>query len=123
MMNLADGFTSLGKYAQAEALDTQTLEIMRRVTGPEQDNTLLTMNNLAGVYANQGKYGQAEALYSQTLETCRRIEDQRILSRSPSPRTLHPCTNGRGNTPWPKNTLRRRLLASGRPLGRNTRTR
>ena len=39
-----------GKYAQAEALYSQTLEIQRRVLGPEHPDTLMSMNNLAIVY-------------------------------------------------------------------------
>jgi hypothetical protein len=46
-------WTSIGKYAQAQAFDSQSLEIMRRVLGPEHRNTLLSMNNLAAVYDDQ----------------------------------------------------------------------
>jgi hypothetical protein len=35
MFNLANVYASEGKYAQAEALHSQTLEIRRRVVGPE----------------------------------------------------------------------------------------
>lgn len=62
-----------GKYAQAEALNLQTLEIRRRVLGPEHPDTLMSINNLAVVYFDEGKYAQAEALFSQTLEIMRRV--------------------------------------------------
>jgi tetratricopeptide (TPR) repeat protein len=62
-----------GKYAEAEALDSQTLEIGQRVLGRENPNTLRSMNNLALVYEDQGKYAEAEALFSQTLEIQRRV--------------------------------------------------
>ena len=62
-----------GKYPEAEALFSQTLEIQRRVLGPEHPDTLNSMNNLASVYYSQGKYAQAEALDSQILEIRRRV--------------------------------------------------
>ena len=40
MNNLADVYDEEGKYAQAEALYSQTLEIQRRVLGPEHPDTL-----------------------------------------------------------------------------------
>ena len=62
-----------GKYAQAEALFSQTLEIQRRVLGPEHASTLMSMDNLASVQYVQGKYAQAQALFNQTLEVRRRV--------------------------------------------------
>jgi len=73
MNNLANVYFDEGKYAQAEALYSQTLEIRRRVLGPEHPITVNSMNSLAFVYSDEGKYAQAEALYSQALEIRRRI--------------------------------------------------
>jgi len=73
MTNLAAVQYRLAKYAQAEALHSQTLEIMRRVLGPEHPNTLGSMHLLAMVYIRLAKYAQAEALDSQTLEMRRRV--------------------------------------------------
>ena len=50
MSRLASVYYLEGKYAQAEALDNQTLEIQRRVLGPEHPDTLESMSSLAGVY-------------------------------------------------------------------------
>jgi tetratricopeptide (TPR) repeat protein len=72
MYNLAEDYGLQGKYAQAEVLFSQTLEIKRRVLGPEHPATLTSMYNLAEDYGLQGKYAQAEALFSQTLEIRRR---------------------------------------------------
>jgi hypothetical protein len=47
---------SEGKYAQAEALDSKTLEAQRRVLGPEHPSTLTSMMSLADDYRFQGKY-------------------------------------------------------------------
>jgi hypothetical protein len=55
MNNLADVFNDEGRYGQAEALYSQTLEIERRVLDPEHSYTLLSMNDLASVYSDEGK--------------------------------------------------------------------
>ena len=68
MTNLASIYGDEGKYAQAEALTSQTLEIQRRVLGPEHPDTLMSMGNLALTYGEEDEYPQAEALSSQTLE-------------------------------------------------------
>jgi eukaryotic-like serine/threonine-protein kinase len=62
-----------GKHEQSEALTSQSVEIRRRVLGPEHPETLMSMSNLADVYEDEGKYAQAEALYSQTQEIQRRV--------------------------------------------------
>ena len=48
-----------GKYEQAEALLNQTLEIQRRVLGPESRDTLWTMNKMANIYEEEGEPAQA----------------------------------------------------------------
>ena len=55
MNNLAIVYDEQGKYPQAEALYSQTLEIRRRVLGPEHPDTLGSMNNLAIVYYAAGQ--------------------------------------------------------------------
>ncbi len=88
MNNLANVYWSQGKYGQAEALYSQTLEIQRRVLGPEHPDTLLSMGNLADTCAKEGKYAQAEALFSQTTELSRRVLGPEMLGhRRTIPRT------------------------------------
>jgi non-specific serine/threonine protein kinase/serine/threonine-protein kinase len=70
---LAFDFASQGKYAQAEALHSEILEIRRRMLGASHPDTLVSMNNLANVYYRQGNYAQAEALYGRILEVKRRV--------------------------------------------------
>ena len=55
MNNLANVYYAQGKYPQAEALDSQALEIQRRVLGPEHPDTLESMSNLAGEYYCAGQ--------------------------------------------------------------------
>jgi hypothetical protein len=47
MNNQAVNHYMQGKYGQAEALQSQGLEIKRRVLGPEHPDTLTSMKNLA----------------------------------------------------------------------------
>jgi tetratricopeptide (TPR) repeat protein len=74
-MGRPNGFrrTKAGRYAQAEELFNQTLEIDRRVLGPDHPETLRCMYDLAEAYHQQGKYAQAETLFNQTLEIRRRV--------------------------------------------------
>ena len=53
MANLASVYFSQGKYAEAEALHSQSLEITRRIFGPENPDTLMSMNDLANVYLDR----------------------------------------------------------------------
>jgi tetratricopeptide (TPR) repeat protein len=62
-----------GKYVLAETLYGQTLEMQRRVLGPEHSNTLDSMTDLAATYAAQGMSVQAEQLFNQTLEIRRLV--------------------------------------------------
>jgi tetratricopeptide (TPR) repeat protein len=72
MGNLADTYNKQGTYAQAEALFRQTLEISRRVLGPEHTNTLLCLSDFASMYQRQGKYALAETHAAQVLAGRRR---------------------------------------------------
>ena len=74
MKNLANVYNAQGKYMQAEALDSQTQEIERRVLGPEQSRhaEVHEQSGLSSI-SIEGKYAQAEALYTQTLEIERRV--------------------------------------------------
>ncbi|KAK2005502.1 TPR-like protein [Colletotrichum eremochloae] len=58
----------LGKYSEAEQMHRQTLELKEKVLGPENPDTLSSMNNLALVLDSQGKYEEAEQMHRQTLE-------------------------------------------------------
>jgi non-specific serine/threonine protein kinase/serine/threonine-protein kinase len=70
---LAQAYSNLGKYDQAESLFTKGLEISLRVRGEEHAGTLDFMNDLALLYHREGKYGQAEPLDVKTLDIRRRL--------------------------------------------------
>ncbi len=67
MSNLAMDYREEGKYLQAETLDSQTLELRRRVLGANEVNTLLSVSELGRDEAALGNYAQAEALYRKAL--------------------------------------------------------
>jgi eukaryotic-like serine/threonine-protein kinase len=66
-------YTDLGLHPAAEKQLQRALDLRRRVLGPEDVETLGTMNNLAAVYDLEGKYAQAETLFNQTLGIQRRV--------------------------------------------------
>lgn len=58
----------LGRYAGAEEIFTQALEIDRSTIGEGHPVYATHLNNLAGVVEDQGRYAEAEVLYRQALE-------------------------------------------------------
>jgi tetratricopeptide (TPR) repeat protein len=72
MENLAQSLLGEGKYAQAEALSSQVLDLERRVSGPQHVFTLIAIDNLANSFSARSKFAQAEALYGSALEVSRR---------------------------------------------------
>jgi tetratricopeptide (TPR) repeat protein len=82
MSKLAIVYATEGKYAQADALHSQTLEIQRRVLGPEHPDTLESMSWLANIYRDEGKYPQAEALFDQVVQIARRVSGPKNVARS-----------------------------------------
>ncbi|KAK1656895.1 hypothetical protein BDP55DRAFT_596875 [Colletotrichum godetiae] len=68
LSSAGEGNYLLGKYGQAEQMHRQTLELSVKVLGPENPDTLISMDNLALVLRSQGKYDEAEQIHRQTLE-------------------------------------------------------
>lgn len=65
MNALAIALAYQGHYIAAVKLYEQTLEIRRRVLGPEHQATLQSMNNLAEVLIKLGEYAQAQKMLTQ----------------------------------------------------------
>ena len=68
LFNIGEYFRQTGKYAEAEKMYQQALELRKAALGDDHPSTLANMNNLAIVYEQQGKYAEAERLQQQTLE-------------------------------------------------------
>ena len=56
-----------GKYAEAEPLALQALEVSLKKNGPDHPDTATSLNNLAELYRTQAKYDLAEPLYERAL--------------------------------------------------------
>ena len=56
-----------GKYAEAEPLALQALEVSLKKNGPDHPDTATSLNNLAWLYKTQAKYDLAEPLYERAL--------------------------------------------------------
>ena len=65
--------TEQGRYAEAEKLQRETLDIRRRVLGPEHPDTLASVHNLAIVLYDEGRYTEAERLDRETLDIRRGV--------------------------------------------------
>ncbi len=82
MFTMAGVYDNLGLYPRAQSLYERALELCRRTFGPEDDQTLKTMQNLAIVMAHQGHYDQTERWNRQLFDIQRRTrgpEDPRTL--------------------------------------------
>jgi len=62
MNNLALVLDHQGRYAEAEGMHRQALELRRKVLGAEHPSTLSSMDNLASVLRSLGRYDEAEAM-------------------------------------------------------------
>src|SRR5208282_612877 len=73
MNSLAVTLRKEGHFAEAEKLQRQTLEIERRVLGPEAPNTLSDTIPLATTIRQESRYSEAEKLEQPTVATMRRV--------------------------------------------------
>jgi cytochrome c-type biogenesis protein CcmH/NrfG len=62
MNNLASSVCRQGKYAEAEAMNRQTLQLQKTALRKDHPDTLLSMNSLAISLHQQGKYAEAKAI-------------------------------------------------------------
>ena len=84
--NLAVLYQSQAKYADAEPLFKDALEMYKRLFKDKDHPDLATsLNDLAFLYNSQGKYADAEPLYKDALEMRKRLfkdKDHPALARS-----------------------------------------
>jgi tetratricopeptide (TPR) repeat protein len=64
---------SEGRWEEAEDLQMQVMEIMKRVLSDEHPQTLSSMANLASTYRNQGRWKEAEELEMRVIEIMKRV--------------------------------------------------
>jgi serine/threonine protein kinase len=73
MQIMGEVYDNLGLYSRELSLLTRAVDIRRRVLGPQNPDTLTSMNYLGCNLAVQGRYAEAEKLLRETLVIQRRI--------------------------------------------------
>ncbi len=73
MYDMGSVFKNLGLYDRARTVLTESLQIRRRVLGPNNADTLKSLNTLAKTMYLQGRNAEAEKLFQKALETRRRV--------------------------------------------------
>jgi tetratricopeptide (TPR) repeat protein len=68
MNSLAETYIREGKYAESETLLSRTLEIRRRVLGPENPDTLYAAGSLAICLSHEKQYEKAERLLREAIQ-------------------------------------------------------
>ncbi len=66
-------YDNLGLYPRAHSLQEKTIEIRRRVLGPESPETLKSMVAFGWVLDHEGRYPEAETLLRRSLEEERQV--------------------------------------------------
>jgi eukaryotic-like serine/threonine-protein kinase len=121
MSVMGDVYDNLGLYSRAQGLQQKTVEIRRRVLGPESPETLKAMSALAVTLRKQGHLPDAETLQRQTLDAQTRVlgpEDPDTLT---SMYSLGRILWGRGRYPEAEKLdqetldIRRRVLGPEHP--------
>jgi tetratricopeptide (TPR) repeat protein len=73
MNGLALMYHKQGKLREAEELQLQVTQGMKRVLGNEHPSTLISMDNLALTYSDQGRWEEAEDLQVQVMQARERV--------------------------------------------------
>ena len=67
-IGLTDSIRQQGKYAEAEAMYRQTLQLQEKVLGKYHLDILMSIEDIALLLRQQGKHAEAEAMYRQMLQ-------------------------------------------------------
>jgi hypothetical protein len=79
MNNLALTYSNQGRWKEAEELEMQVMEIMKRVLSDEHPDTLTSMHNLAFMLQSQACDEEALAL----MERCFQLREQVLGKQHP----------------------------------------
>ena len=80
---MGEVYMSLGLYSRARDLEQQSLDIRRRILGPENPDTLASMDDLAGALKESGQYVEAAKMFREEIYIERRVlgpENQQTLN-------------------------------------------
>jgi non-specific serine/threonine protein kinase/serine/threonine-protein kinase len=73
MQVMGEVYLNLGLFSRAKDLEQQSLEIRRRVLGPENPDTLASMDDLAGALKERGQYIEAAKMFGEEIDIERRV--------------------------------------------------
>jgi serine/threonine protein kinase/tetratricopeptide (TPR) repeat protein len=73
MSSLVDALYDQQRLVEARELSEQTLDLKRRVLGPEHPDTLMEMQSLAICLLNQAQFDRAQEILENALEISRRV--------------------------------------------------
>src|ERR1700733_10974193 len=73
MGNLAATYRQQGRLNEAEKLQVDVMELMKRLLGAEHPDTLTSMANLATTYMRQGRWNEAEKLQVNVMELSKKL--------------------------------------------------
>ena len=65
-------YEHLGLFSTAQGLLARAVDIRQRVLGPENPDTLLSMNNLANCLSDEGKFAEGDKFYQKVIDASRR---------------------------------------------------
>jgi hypothetical protein len=110
MNNLSVTLDAMGDLAGARKLQEDVLDIHRRVLGPDDPDTVKSMDNLAGTLSAQGDLEGARNLYEAALTIWRRVLGPEHPSTSISAWNLFGTLRDLGNYEAEGTVLKRDLL-------------
>jgi serine/threonine protein kinase/flagellar biosynthesis regulator FlbT len=73
MQVMGEVYLNLGLFSRAMDLEQQSLDIRRRVLGPENPDTLASMDDLAGALKESGHYFEAAKMFREEIDIERRV--------------------------------------------------
>jgi len=98
MMYVMGGvYKGLGLFPRAQLLLQRSAEIQRRVLGPEDSETLLSLDDLGWILNQQGHAAEAEKLQRETVATRRRVFGEENPDTMKSMRSLAWTLDREGN--------------------------
>jgi tetratricopeptide (TPR) repeat protein len=71
--SLANAYDIAGRFEEAAKLHQENLNVMERVLGPDQPDTLKIRNNLAAAFGGAGRFEEAAKLHQENLVVMERV--------------------------------------------------
>ena len=81
--SLALQYKGLGRYDDAEMLETQVVDVRRKLLGDDHSDTLVAINDLGSILEAKGDVARAEQCYREVIERRRRVlgaDDMELLT-------------------------------------------